>query len=209
MNTEFGFYTPRPGSVADRLIACLQALEPPGDELSTARLAERTGVPVGSINASLQPALDACALYARKKGGHVRSPLFWSVRDHTKNGCAGEATSPANGSQKPDGDAAIPPARAGRETPPKGANRDASTEQSHGAAGSESPPGRGDNVAPALGAAPAFTPAAAGPSGDFRCALFSDGELRIEWRGQIIELEPECTRELVAYLDRLAPGATA
>lgn len=65
------------------------------------------------------------------------------------------------GSQKPDDDgphSSTAPVRAGSKTPPKGANRDASTEQSHGAAGSESPPGRGTNGAPALGAAPAFIP---------------------------------------------------
>lgn len=78
--------------------------------------------------------------------------------------------SPAgDGSQKPDdGAASFPAARAGSDTPQEGANRAAgesqrSTEQSHGAAGSESPTGRGDNVAPALGAAPASIPPEPGP----------------------------------------------
>jgi hypothetical protein len=45
-----------------------------------------------------------------------------------------------------------------QNTPQEGANRDASTGQSHDAAGSESPVGRGTNGASALGAAPAFLP---------------------------------------------------
>ena len=49
------------------------------------------------------------------------------------------------------------------KTPQKGANRDVSTGQSHGAEGSESPNGRGSNAAPALGAAPAFHTPEPGP----------------------------------------------
>jgi hypothetical protein len=45
---------------------------------------------------------------------------------------------------------------AAQDTPQQGANRDASTGQSHDAAGSESPAGRGTDGAAALGAAPVF-----------------------------------------------------
>jgi len=48
---------------------------------------------------------------------------------------------------------------------------------------------------------PLPTPAAA--AAPFRVGLFSDGQLRIEWRGQIVELEREQTEELVRFLDRL------
>lgn len=152
-------FTPHPGSVADRAIAYLQSQPAKGAEVSSPALAEAIGVPAAHLSVSLEQARDRGAVFARRKGGHLRSPLFWSLVDHSaKHGRTGEAFSPANGSQKPDGAAAIPCVKAGRETPQKGANRDASAEQSHGAEGSESPTGRGDNVAPALGAAPVFIP---------------------------------------------------
>lgn len=245
-------YTPRPGSVAERAVHLLRKL-PPGTEITTAALAEQINLPdCSALNSSLAGAVTAGLVAARKKGGHARSPVFWSLSssaprapvaapagardddadDDADDGkprrrvvpaadapplkivppslwrapvhsATSEASSLADGIQTPDGAAAIPPAKAGRQTPQNGANRDASTGQSHGAEGSESPPGRGENVTPVLGAAPAFTPA------PFRCALFNDGELRIEWRGQVIDLEREQTEQLVRFLDRLAPEVAA
>ena len=75
-------FKPRPGSVADRAIAYLQSQPAAGTEVSSAALAEAIGAPAGSIIACLQPALDAGLVFARKKGGHARSPAFWSLVDH-------------------------------------------------------------------------------------------------------------------------------
>lgn len=86
---------------------------------------------------------------------NARRPIGWPG---TKDSSAGEAISPANGSQKPDDGAATPAAKAGS---------------------------------------------------DFRVGLFSDGALRLEWRGQIIDLEREQTEQLVRFLDRLAPEVAA
>ena len=74
---------------------------------------------------------------------------------------ASQAGPASDGSQTPDGDehgGSTAPAKAGSETPQEGANRDVSAEQSPGAEGSASPTGRGENVAPACGAAPVFIP---------------------------------------------------
>ena len=195
-------YVAKPGSIADRAIAFLQSQPAAGTEISTSVLAEAVRVSGSSLPACLEAALKAGAIFVRKKGGHVRSPLFWSLVDHSaKHAQTGEAISPANGSQKPDGGAPIPAAKAGRETPPKGANRAASAGQSHGAEGSASPAGRGNNVAPASGAAPAFQSP--------RFALWSNGVLQIErdavgGAAPIVLLSPDETRALVRYLDRMS-----
>lgn len=75
-------YTPRPGSVADRALSHLRA-QPFGAELSTSKLAEALGVQSFGLASAMQPALDAGMLLARQKGGHQRSPMFWSLKiDH-------------------------------------------------------------------------------------------------------------------------------
>lgn len=88
----------------------------------------------------------------------------------------------AYGSQTPDDGAAIPAARAGRETPRKGANRDVSAGQSHGADGSASPSGRGGDAAPACGAAPAFMRHHASLAIAAYCAASDSSALRISSR---------------------------
>ncbi len=48
----------------------------------------------------------------------------------------------------------------------------------------------------------------AAPGGrDFRCGLFSNGELVLELDGQSMRLPRESTRALVRYLDQVAGGA--
>ena len=65
--------------MADRAIAYLQSQPAAGTEVSSAALAEAIGAPLGSIVLCLQPALDAGLVHARQKGGHARSPKFWSL----------------------------------------------------------------------------------------------------------------------------------
>jgi hypothetical protein len=78
-------WTPKPGSVADRAITYLQSQQAGGAEVSSAALAEAIGAPLGSIVPCLQPALDAGLVHARQKGGHARSPKFWSLVSKIEN----------------------------------------------------------------------------------------------------------------------------
>jgi hypothetical protein len=146
-------YEPRPGSVPDRVIAHLRTL-PHGAERLSSQLAEAINAPPANVAACLEGAAAAGALFRRKKDSHVRAPIYWSLVDHTK----------ANGNAH----APTAQPKVAKKTPPEGANRDVSAGQSHGADGSESPPGRGTDGAPALGAAPVFPMRAsrAGPASD-------------------------------------------
>jgi hypothetical protein len=136
-------YIPPPGSVPYRAIAHLQKLAP-GAEVKTSVLAEAINAPPASMNTCMEPARAAGLVFARQRDVHRTSPMWWSLVDHTK-----------------------------QETPPKGANRaatgfegrapqgaDATDSEARSkvmaAEGSERPTARGENVAPALGAAPAF-----------------------------------------------------
>jgi hypothetical protein len=118
---------------------------PQGAEVLCSKLAEATGVDTKLIQPSMLAAVAAGQVFRRQKDMHQRSPWWYSLTDYSKI--------PRAQVQRvaiPDGvdiDAA-------HEHTPKGANRAASAGQSHGAAGSESPNGRGTNGAPALGAAP-------------------------------------------------------
>lgn len=273
-------YSPTPGTTPDRAIAWLRS-QPLGTEVSTSTLAASAGVPHGDLTVAMQPALRARLVFARQKGGHMRSPLFWSLVDHRKLRAFIASTTPGgdskpeadedrpvprtipaagapplpivpplfpplpkglrsnpvvhiekrdteseaaqagparDGSQKPDGVRPERGAKAGSETHPKGDNRDASTEQSHGAAGSESPSSRGENVAPALGASPHVSPvggpmgagqaAAAAPAGDLdvplvgRTATISmTGEVAVVAEcGTVILFDAQRGRQLVQWL---------
>lgn len=74
-------YEPKPGTVAYRALGYMQT-QPEGAELTTGALAVALGVPTGSIVPCLLPLVDAGMLFRRQKGGHVRSPTFWSLQDH-------------------------------------------------------------------------------------------------------------------------------
>lgn len=135
-------YSPAPGTTAYRVIAHMETL-PAGAEVMTSALAEAIGVPANNLTPCLEAAVNAGKLFRRQRDNHIRSPYWWSLTDR------------AGGQPPPKRQTVYVPDEP--KTPQKGANRDASTGQSHGAEGSESPNGRGSNAAPALGAAPAFT----------------------------------------------------
>ena len=120
-------YEPKPGSLAQRAIAYL-GTRPPGTELMSSTLAEALGAEGNAVMACLSSAVDHGAVFRRKRLPGVRAPVWWSLTDHAKES----------------------------NTPQEGVNRDASTGQSHGAEGSASPTGRGNNVAPARGTTPVF-----------------------------------------------------
>lgn len=87
MSTPTRVYTPDPGTTPDRALAWLRS-QPVGTEVSTSALAASAGVPHGGLTVAMQPALKAGLVFARQKGGHVRSPLFWSLVDHSTAGAA-------------------------------------------------------------------------------------------------------------------------
>lgn len=200
-------FTPKPGSVADRAIAYLQSQPAAGTEVSSAALAEAIGAPLGSIVPCLQPALDAGLVHARQKGGHARSPKFWSLVSKIEDRAwfpQWPAAMPARAAEqaKPCAPAAAdnePPLTAVEHSVPQvwsGSQRlpalEAHAEQAN--------PARGVQLEPRV----------------MRTALWSDGSLEIR-RGtasrtvDLLILTADETRALVRYLERMAEsgeGAT-
>jgi hypothetical protein len=76
-------YEPRPGSLAFRAIGYLDDLSV-GTEMSNAALAEALGVLPATLAACLMPAAAAGLVFRRQRDTHPRSPLWWSVTDHTR-----------------------------------------------------------------------------------------------------------------------------
>lgn len=110
-------YSPKPNTVAWRAIRHLESLDI-GAEVTTGALGDALNVPASSLQACLQPAVDAGLLYRRQKPNSVpRSPMFWSLTDHS----AGEKAPPLSARSVFDlGAAAKPelPAPETTETPP-------------------------------------------------------------------------------------------
>jgi hypothetical protein len=132
-------YQPAVNTVAWKAITHLQSL-PAGAELMTSALAEAIGVAGANLLPCLDAALKHGAIYRRQRDTHARSPMWWSLTDH--------GARPKVDIRQP----AVPVAE--KDAPQEGANRDASAGQSHDAAGSASPAGRGTNGVSARGAAP-------------------------------------------------------
>lgn len=90
-------YEPAPGSVAFRALAHMELLFK-GSEISSAALAAAIGCESSSdLISNLGPAVRYRMIYRRQKGGHVRSPIFWSLVDRS-----GEAhVAPPPGPQTP------------------------------------------------------------------------------------------------------------
>ena len=87
-------YEPRPGTVAFRALAHMELLHK-GSEIPSGTLANALGIETGALITSLVPAVNARAIFRRQKGGHVRSPVFWSLVDHNEpKGAAGAARRP-------------------------------------------------------------------------------------------------------------------
>lgn len=194
-------YTPRPGSVAARALLVLE--DHRGREISTAALAEALQVPANSVSAYLVPALEAGLVFARQKGGHVRSPRFWSLDDLSAG-----APVPPPGPQEPS--APAEPA----DEPAQPAQAQAEAGDTAAAAGEDDPELERARalVAPVAPLQPApGTRRPARPavllrevSQPLRFALWSDGRLQIS-RGadEVLQLGAEDTRALLAYLNRI------
>ncbi len=148
-------YNPPPGSTPYRVLAYMETL-PAGAEIMTSALAEALGLEGKNVAPCLETALANGRIFRRQRDTHVRSPYWWSLTDYS---AIPKAERPV---------LEIP------NTPPKGANRVRQVLKAEGASpdatdsearskvmaaeGSERPTARGENVAPALGAAPAFIP---------------------------------------------------
>ena len=100
-------YTPKPGSVADRALSHLASL-PRGAELSSAALAEAIGVDPAVIGSSLQSALPSGTVCKRTKGGHPRSPAFWSLPEKGHQRPATKMPAPAAAPEPPPGPGEVP-----------------------------------------------------------------------------------------------------
>lgn len=206
-------WAPKPGTVAGRVIDYLQTL-PRGMELSSSALAEACGVPIGSVTPCLQPALDAGAVRARQRGGHARSPIFWSLVDHNTatpaqdDGKPTQRTIPARGAPPlPISPPLFSPLPEGlRRTPVVHA---VTREASSLADASQKPnvDGPRSSTAPANadrdGAHATRATDAAGPAG-IRIALWSDGTLQIQRAAtDLVVFSADETRVLVRYLDHI------
>lgn len=89
-------YEPRPDTVAFRVLAHMALLHK-GSEISTSLLGAALNVDPNGLTTQLQGAVDARLLYRRQRGGHIRSPIFWSLVDHG----AEEHAAPSPGPQAP------------------------------------------------------------------------------------------------------------
>lgn len=130
---------------------------PPGAELMTTALAEAIGVPYNNLTPCLEAAAREGLIYRRQRDTHVRSPMWWSLTDHS------------SGAPPPKRQTVYVPEQ---NTPQEGANRvqhvlkaepagaDATDREARSKVmaleGSDSPTGRGTSGAPAVSAAPVF-----------------------------------------------------
>lgn len=74
-------YVPKPGSVAFRALAHLELLHK-GSEISNSMLAQQLSASGPEVLQALEPARKAGMVFSRQKGGHIRSPIFWSLEHH-------------------------------------------------------------------------------------------------------------------------------
>lgn len=188
-------YQPQPGTTAYRALAHLQTLAP-GAEVINAQLAEKVNVSPNTLHACMVRSIEAGLVFARQKGGHQRSPTFWSLVDH-------QAASHA----KPE------------------AQADAGADQSHAEpAETVSPvpvtksPVRGtDSPVPATEVASYVSAIAERHPPDqapattkrgLRVAAWSTGELAIEVDGgDVIVFEKPMADQVIAFCRRIGGGA--
>lgn len=86
-------YEPRPDSVPFRALAHMELLFK-GSEIVTGLLAGAIKADVNGFATQMQPAVDARLIFRRQKGGHLRSPVFWSLVDHSKDSHIAPAPGP-------------------------------------------------------------------------------------------------------------------
>jgi hypothetical protein len=195
-------WEPRPGTVAFRVLAHLATL-PVGAERMTSHLADALGLDVNGVTPCLESALKARRVFARKRDSHVRSPLWWSLTDYSKDQ-SGVAQLAARRAHNPEvGGSSPPPASIPEEPGPQ------QVLKAEGASPDATDRGAPDMRSPRVGATGAGQPADAGPAGGLRIALWSDGTLQInrapaaDGAVRVLQFNEAETRQLVAYLDRV------
>lgn len=174
-------YEPRPGSLADRAIAHLRDLDP-GAEITTAMLAAALQSQPLTLRTSLEFARGRGAIFSRQKGGHARSPMFWSLVDHS--------SAPAN---------APPVARVASIKEEQSRHEVSAPMTEHQAALPKPPPRQAAIKEP--DSAPAVKTG-------IRLAAWSTGELAIEVEGgEVIVFDKVRAGEVVAFCRRIGVGA--
>lgn len=200
----------RPGTLAFRAIGYLETL-PPGTELSSSALAEALGADGAALTACLGPAHEHGLIDKRKRGGHVRSPVFWSLPAGVRraNGDdeidAAQAGPARDGSQKPDGGVRGCPAEAGSGIPEgRGSQHVLKAEAAGPDATDREIPA---TLSPGGGPRRIRQPAGAGPAGGAavlsgRTATLSmTGEIAVVAEcGTVVLFDAERARRLLAFL---------
>lgn len=182
-----------PTSVPSRALRYLETL-PSGAEISNAKLAEAIGSDPSGMHSCLAAHVKSGLVIRRQKGGHPRSPIFWSLPPED-DGTPVQRIVPANGA--PPLGVKPPP------WPPLASAGTVSPQQW------PTPTYEGTLPEKLTGDAVFLAPtsATADPL-HLRAALWSDGSLELR-RGskQVALLLPEETRDLVHYLVSTRAGA--
>lgn len=202
-------YTPEPGTVAFRVLAYLETL-PAGAEIMTSALAEALGLEGKNLIPCLETALAAGRIFRRQRDTHVRSPFWWSLTDYSAIPKA----------ERPVLEVPQVAAKPRRKRIPEGqaSQQVLKADPATGDATDRETPA---DASPRVGAMGAGQPADAGPAvvhgfvqpesaaGKLRIALWNDGALQMYRHGGGLNvlLNPDETRQLVAYLERLGEGA--
>lgn len=107
-------YQLRAGTLAWRAMNWLRTFLADDDsgEISTTAWATGLQVTTPELISAMQPVLKARLVFSRQKGGHIRSPLFWSLVDHTR-----KEYTPERGSQHVVKAEGASPDATDRETP--------------------------------------------------------------------------------------------
>lgn len=212
-------YQPAVNSVAWRAIAHLESL-PKGAEIMTSALGEAIGVEGRNLMACMEPALTHGKVFRRQRDTHVRSPMWWSLTDHgarpkvdirqpavpVSNSATAGLVPAADGSQKPNADAAGWPGRAGSD---QSGVAQLAARRAHNpeVGGSSPPPASITPASPRVGAMGAGQAADAGPVGAKRRVLIGlsagvsmDGKVSIESEcGTVILFNAQRAKQLLAF----------
>lgn len=194
-------YSPTPNSVAWRAIRHLESLDI-GAEITTAALSEALNAPTSALWGGLTSALEQKVIFKRQKDkSSPRSPVFWSLTDYS----AAEKPPPLS-SRSVFGLGAATKAEAPK---PKATEFTAGLDSQQVLKAEAATPDATDRDAPATtspvgGPMGAGQPAAAGPAGELRIAIWSDGVLQVQDpQGRMTTFTADETRQLVEFLDRV------
>lgn len=200
-------YSPKPGSVAYRVIGWLET-QPQGAEFNSSTIAEALGIEAQTISPSMDAPLRFGAVFCRRRDRmHPRAPVYWSLVDHEAargpTPPAPPAAEPAPAAPAPAANEFLPPpmaapaqAKAASDWEPEPATQAPAVEQVKAFVSSRKPP---------------KAPPVAGQVGP-RVAIWSDGTLQIDQGGQVDTYAPSVGLAMLDYLElrqRVARAAGA